>query len=242
MDIAQLVPDDWAMFRALRIAALSEAPYAFGSTLDGEQRLGEADWRIRRATRAQFVARDAGSAAVGTVGAYRDGEMIELVSMWVAPAVRGRGVGAALVERVVAHARELDCREVRLWVTEGNAAAERLYACRCALRLRADRRRSADSPRRARQRGRNDAGSVTRDERACGVLWVVVSRWRDDPRRGRDLRGAPRRNEDQRGDASEHEQATGDGAAVEADVRDRALAGGGDRQGEAHDHEQRAAG
>ncbi len=132
MDIAQLVPDDWAMFRALRIAALSEASYAFGSTLDGEQRLGEADWRVKLATRAQFVARDAGSAPVGTIGADRDGEAIELVSMWVAPAVRGRGVGAALVEHVVAHAGALGCREVRLWVTEGNAAAERLYA-RCGF-------------------------------------------------------------------------------------------------------------
>ena len=134
MDIAQLVPDDWAVFRALRIAALSEAPYAFGSTLDGEQRLGEADWRTRLATRVQFVVRDEGRAPVGTIGAYRDGdgEVIELVSMWVAPAVRGHGVGAALVERVVAHARELGCCEVRLWVTEGNAGAERLYA-RCGF-------------------------------------------------------------------------------------------------------------
>jgi len=130
MEIVRLVPDDWATFRDLRSAALSEAPYAFGSTLDDEHRLREPDWRAKLASRAQFVARDPG--ALGTVGAYRDGDTIDLISMWVEPVARGRGIGAALVARVIAHARQLGCRQVRLWVTEGNDTAERLYT-RCGF-------------------------------------------------------------------------------------------------------------
>jgi GNAT superfamily N-acetyltransferase len=132
MEIVQLVPDDWAMFRALRMAALAEAPHAFSSTLEGEQQLGEAAWRAKLATRAQFVARDLDGSLMGTAGAFREGDAIELISMWVEPRVRGRGVGAALVERVISHARAVGCREVHLAVAEDNPAAERLYT-RCSF-------------------------------------------------------------------------------------------------------------
>lgn len=132
MEIVQLVPDDWAMFRALRMTALSQAPYAFSSTLEGERQLGEAAWRAKLATRAQFVARDPDGSPLGTAGAFREADAIELISMWVEPRARGRGVGAALVERVVAHARAVGCREVHLHVAADNPTAERLYA-RCSF-------------------------------------------------------------------------------------------------------------
>ncbi len=128
MDIAQLRPDDWAVFRELRIAALSDAPDAFGSTLEAELRLGEPEWRAKLAARVQLVAREPDGRVLGTVGASRDGDAIDLVSMWVAPVARGRGIGAALVARVIDHAREAGCHRIQLAVTEGNAAAERLYA------------------------------------------------------------------------------------------------------------------
>jgi len=136
MEIVRLSPDDWALFRDLRVAALTEAPHAFGSTLEMERQLREADWRIKLATRAQFIARAHGAAAdalpLGTVGAYLEVEVIDLISMWVAPGARRTGVGAALVERVVRHAQDLGCLEVRLWVSAGNVAAERLYT-RCGF-------------------------------------------------------------------------------------------------------------
>jgi len=132
MEIVQLVPDDWAMFRALRMTALSEAPYAFSSTLEGEQQLGEGAWRAKLATRTQFVAREVGGSPLGTAGAFREGDVIELISMWVEPRARGRGVGAALVDRIVDHARAVGCRTVYLHVAEDNAIAGRLYT-RCGF-------------------------------------------------------------------------------------------------------------
>jgi GNAT superfamily N-acetyltransferase len=51
----------------------------------------------------------------------------KLVSMWVAPPVRRRGVGRQLVASVVQWARDHDATNVQLWVTETNAAARRLY-------------------------------------------------------------------------------------------------------------------
>jgi GNAT superfamily N-acetyltransferase len=127
IEVVRLAPDDWATFRAIRLAALADAPTAFGSTLAREQLLGEADWRGKLASRAQFIARD-GSDVLGTAGGYLDGDQADLISMWVDPRARGRGVGGALVAQVIAYAREHGCRSIALRVTEGNATAERLYA------------------------------------------------------------------------------------------------------------------
>jgi len=67
LDLARLTPAAWREYRALRLAALAEAPYAFGSTLAEERRLQAATWRARLAQRPQFVVRHGGE-AVGTRG------------------------------------------------------------------------------------------------------------------------------------------------------------------------------
>ena len=56
----------------------------------------------------------------------------ELLSIAVVPELRSRGIGAALLDRSIALAREssLDPREIRLSVAEGNARAQRMFARR----------------------------------------------------------------------------------------------------------------
>jgi len=132
--IIRLAPDDWATFRDVRLAALSDAPQAFSSKLANEKLLDEPKWRAKLETRAQFLARnnDEAEAVLGTAGAFREGDAIQLISMWVAPIARHHGVGAALVERVIEHAREVRSHSVVLRVRIGNDDAERLYA-RCGF-------------------------------------------------------------------------------------------------------------
>jgi len=111
----------------VRLAALRDAPYAFGSTYEAEVTLAEADWRARLEARTQFVAELRGL-AIGTAGAYvRDAIAAELVSMWVSPSARGRGAGDALVRAVVGWARDQGFTAVGLWVATGNDRAESLY-------------------------------------------------------------------------------------------------------------------
>src|SRR5690349_14341050 len=93
--------DDWALWRKLRLEALAEAPYAFGSTLADWQGQGdtEARWRGRLSDVPLNVIAEWQETAAGMVSATApdpDGA-VELISMWVAPAVRGYGIGDALV-------------------------------------------------------------------------------------------------------------------------------------------------
>lgn len=49
------------------------------------------------------------------------------MSLWVAPAARGRGVGTALVDAVATAAVEHGCSRLALQVQERNTGARRLY-------------------------------------------------------------------------------------------------------------------
>lgn len=134
--VRRLTPDDWAVSRQVRLAALADAPYAFMSTLEREQAFDEQTWRQRLASpvAATFMAwvngEPAGIAAVkvdmpGEEFAVPDGW--QLVGMWVAPAVRGSGVAGALVDTVAGHAASQGAGTLVLWVTEINDRARAFY-------------------------------------------------------------------------------------------------------------------
>jgi GNAT superfamily N-acetyltransferase len=120
------------VFRELRLAALQEAPYAFGSTLERESAADERNWRERLANRTQLVAEVEGEVAGMAAGIRSDEGNAALISMWVAPPARGKGVGARLVNAVLDWAKREGYDSVSLWVTDGNAVAERLYE-RCGF-------------------------------------------------------------------------------------------------------------
>ncbi|MEA3055732.1 MAG: hypothetical protein QOD30_1164 [Actinomycetota bacterium] len=124
------------MLRTIRLSALADAPSAFGSTFAAESDRPDAEWLQRAeagatgSMRATWFAFDESGDAVGLVGGFRDtpdASYVELVSMWVAPAARRRGVARALIAAVVEWARETGAENVRLWVTCGNDSAESLY-------------------------------------------------------------------------------------------------------------------
>jgi GNAT superfamily N-acetyltransferase len=112
----------------VRLAALQEAPYAFGSKFELEVAAEEDSWRRRLVERARFIAELEGEVA-GTVGAGA-GELahsVALTALWVDPRFRARGVGAALVGAVMEWAASQGCSVVLLWVTDANHAAQRFY-------------------------------------------------------------------------------------------------------------------
>ena len=133
--IRRIEADEGPLLRELRLRALSDSPGAFASTFDDEARRPADAWGTDAAARSAgnesatfFIEAERGVA--GFVGAYRsddEGTTVELVSMWVTPGTRCRGMGEQLVEHVVGWARETGARRVGLWVVRGNARAIDLY-------------------------------------------------------------------------------------------------------------------
>jgi len=140
--VRETVADDWQALRDIRLEALRDAPTAFGSTYEQETERGEAHWRDRIArggTFLAFVPEVSATEPSGLIGGYQEDPVtVELVSMYVRPRARGRGVGEALVAAVIDWAGQRNAAAVRLWVTETNAPALALYE-RCGFALTGER-------------------------------------------------------------------------------------------------------
>ncbi len=126
-----LAADEWQVFREIRLEALREAPYAFGSTFESWQGGGDTEQRWReRLTNVPFnVIAYFGGKPAGMVSGVRCdvGAEIELISMWVAPFARGKGVAIALVNAVLEWADAQQIEKVSLRVMEGNTRAKAFY-------------------------------------------------------------------------------------------------------------------
>jgi ribosomal protein S18 acetylase RimI-like enzyme len=128
LQLRRLSTDDWAAFAALRLAALTEAPDAFGSTLAEWRDASEQRWRNRVAVAPLNLVASLDGSDVGMLSGIEEiPGTVEVISVWVAPAARGQGVGDAMLEAVLAWADDRDAQRVVLTVTEDNAAAQRLY-------------------------------------------------------------------------------------------------------------------
>jgi GNAT superfamily N-acetyltransferase len=128
ISVVRLRPSDWAAYRQIRLAALADAPSAFGSTVADEEGMTPADLQTRLIRRSTFAA----SASDGLVGtaAGTPGDVAghaDLVGMWVHPDWRRQGIGGLLVRAVIDWATASPFRAIDLWVTVGNDAAEALY-------------------------------------------------------------------------------------------------------------------
>lgn len=132
--VEQITRENVAIFKEVRLRALQEAPYAFGSTYAREAQFDDVEW-TRRAERWSgergigFLAMEDG-AACGIAGSFLDAEdarRAQLLSMWTAPTHRRKGVGQMLVENVLKWAKSREARVLQLMVTSSNDGAMRFY-------------------------------------------------------------------------------------------------------------------
>ena len=134
MDIRKFTSDEWPAYRDVRLAALKEAPDAFGSTY--EESIGRLDeqWRDR------LIGIDPKLDC--PLGAFKDGGVVglawgsieqgnrtraDLYQMWTSPDCRGEGAARRLLNEVIDWATQQGAVELVLGVTVGNTAAESLY-------------------------------------------------------------------------------------------------------------------
>lgn len=140
--VRRLGPADAEAYRALCLHAYAEHPDAFTATVEERAAKPMGFWLSR--------VNDAADADECVFGAFAEGELVgvagldfetrpktlhksSLFGMYVRPDQRGRRMGEALVQAVLAAARaRAGVRVVQLTVTEGNESAEALYA-RCGF-------------------------------------------------------------------------------------------------------------
>jgi dihydropteroate synthase len=130
--IRQLRPEDWRLWRELRLRALADSPDAFAETLAEARARDDADWQAGAVPRphvAQLVAERGGAPAGMAVAVIDldDPARANLYAMWVAPEARGAGIGRALVDAALRWTRGRAALELSLQVTEGNEPARALY-------------------------------------------------------------------------------------------------------------------
>src|SRR5262245_55950505 len=129
MRIRCAIPGDELVLRRLRLEALSDAPSAFGSTYERELARTDEDWRRWLSTGVTFFVEDQ-EGARGLVAARVDAaaiDVVQLLSMWLHPDLRGSRAGDGLVTSVVSWAKDHNASMVRLDVVQANLRARRFY-------------------------------------------------------------------------------------------------------------------
>jgi GNAT superfamily N-acetyltransferase len=132
--VRPFVPGEWQQYRDLRLQALRDSPDAFASTYEGSSLIPDDAWRQRLASAdPEFELPLAGlhdDSLFGMAWAtiHKDQRnMTHLYQMWVAPDVRGLGMGRMLLEAALNWARGRGCDALVLDVTSGDRPARRLY-------------------------------------------------------------------------------------------------------------------
>jgi GNAT superfamily N-acetyltransferase len=134
-EIVTLPPDQWQAYRDLRLEALRTDPQAFGASYGENSRQPEGYWQGRLAQAAEgrrswllFARRR--DRLVGMIGASleAEGEVVEVISMYVTPAQRSQGVARALMAAILAALdRTAGLPPLRLAVNREQAQAVALY-------------------------------------------------------------------------------------------------------------------
>lgn len=131
IELKVVVPDDWRVWRQLRLQALAEAPYAFGSKLADWQGEGDREerWRDRLRWKGSHnvIALLDGDPAGMASGIPAEDLDVELISMWVTPRGRGLRVADALVGEVERWANGCGAARLVLAVVESNQRARSFY-------------------------------------------------------------------------------------------------------------------
>jgi ribosomal protein S18 acetylase RimI-like enzyme len=141
--IRPLTSADHNTLRDTRLRALADTPLAFGSSYARESLDTPQQWQQRAekwTTPNQarcFLAfdEDRGGTCCGIVACFKDEQRagsVAIVSMWVAPEARRKGLGRRLIGHVEQWARDQGAEQLRLHATETNLPAIELYL-RCGF-------------------------------------------------------------------------------------------------------------
>jgi ribosomal protein S18 acetylase RimI-like enzyme len=143
--IRQVRADEWRRWRETRLRMLRDDADFFSTRYDDMVREPDQVWREWVADAAAgdqktlFVAEE-DARWLGVVGAFArvNPREVQLISMWVDPQARGRGVARDLIRAVAGWTAKRGSTRVVLFVQEANKPAQQLYE-RAGFRPTGDR-------------------------------------------------------------------------------------------------------
>ncbi len=154
IEVRRLHHDEWRELRQIRLEALRDSPEAFFTPLPEAEAYPDSLWqdRARMAAlgddQATAIAID-GPRFVGmTTGLLRPDvtpDVVAVVSVFVSPEVRRRGVGAAMLSVIEQWAARCGASQTSLWVVETNDSALRFYES-VGYRATTDRQKVPSQP------------------------------------------------------------------------------------------------
>jgi ribosomal protein S18 acetylase RimI-like enzyme len=128
------VPADAPAYREFRLRGLREHPEAFTSSYEEDviKPIAATEARLAADGDTAMWGAFVGSALAGGIGLVRETRRknrhkADIVAMYVLPEYARRGIGRALLDSAIAHARDAGIEQLTLTVTQGNAAARELY-------------------------------------------------------------------------------------------------------------------
>jgi len=138
IQLRRMRPQDWQVWRDVRLRMLEDYPIAFTESLEQAVQNTEAQWQefAGRATGKSSIsilaidpAAAEGEQAVGTMSCYvEDDGTAWLAAVWVAPAHRGTGLAARLLDEILGWVRtESEAKALKLGVHEDNRRALAFY-------------------------------------------------------------------------------------------------------------------
>ncbi|NKX56867.1 GNAT family N-acetyltransferase [Arthrobacter mobilis] len=136
--LRRMVPEDWAVWKDVRLRMLEDFPIAFTESLAQAEQNTDVQWQEHAALSAgkksvSVLALDAGASgseqAVGTMSCYieEDGTAW-LAAVWVTPAYRGTDLASRLLADILSWVRgQPEVRSLKLGVHEENLRALAFY-------------------------------------------------------------------------------------------------------------------
>lgn len=132
--VRRLVASDWRLWRDVALQSLADSPDAFRPTLAESKDQPEEFWRravapIVEHERSNLWIAVNGDDPVGKLFARIDEEFttVYIGAMWVAPDLRGAGVGRCLMQAAEEWGKDSGVTRSELWVTATNQAAVHFY-------------------------------------------------------------------------------------------------------------------
>lgn len=134
VQIIEIEPSHWQIYRDVRLRSLQESPDAFCSTYELESKRTEEQWISRFDPNLGPIGYPLfaflNSQVVGLAWGRIDKECPSLghvFQMWVNPTARGKGIGRHLLMAILSWFRGQGVAKVELGVTCGNSNARKLY-------------------------------------------------------------------------------------------------------------------